>query len=70
MTRVRGLSTITTIQAVKVPKPPNTAVSGRSKPKSRTLPGGFHGRSVSGKRCLSRITEMWAIVKESIAPKE
>ena len=70
MTNVRGLSAITTIQAAKVPKPPNTAVRGMSKPKARTLPGGFHSRSLSGKRRRSRITEMWAIVKESIAPNE
>ena len=46
--RVRGLSARTTIQAAKVPKPPNTAVSGRSKPKARMLPGGFQSRSLSG----------------------
>ena len=48
ISRVRGLSAITTIQAAKVPKPPNTAVSGRSKPKARMLPGGFQSRSLSG----------------------
>jgi hypothetical protein len=61
---------MTTIQAAKVPSPPNTAVSGRSKPKARTLPGGFHSRSVAGYRWRSLITERWAIVKESIAPNE
>ena len=57
ITRVRGLSANTTIQAAKVPKPPKTAVSGTSKPNARTLPGGFQSRSLSGYRCRSRITE-------------
>jgi hypothetical protein len=46
------------------------AVTGSSYPNARTLPGGFQPRSRSGNRRRSRITEMWAIVKESIAPNE
>ena len=34
------------------------------------LPGGFHGRSSSGRIARSRITETWAIVNDSIAPNE
>ncbi len=65
-----GLSAITTIQALKVPRPPSTAVSGTSKPKARKLSGGFQGRSSSDCVRRSWITATWAIVKESIAPNE
>ncbi len=68
--RVRGFSAITTIQAAKVPSPPSTAVSGRSKPKARMFSGGFQVRSTSGYLRRSWITETWAIVNESIAPNE
>ena len=32
--------------------------------------GDFHSRFNSGRRCRSLITEMWAIVNDSIAPNE
>ena len=67
---VEGLSAITTTQAAKVPRPPKTAVKGKSKPKTRTFSGGFQGRSRSPWLLRSLITETWAIVNDSIAPNE
>ena len=64
------MSAITTIQAMKVPRPPSTAVIGTSKPKARKLKGGFQVRSTSGLLRRSWITATWAIVNESIAPNE
>jgi hypothetical protein len=61
---------MTTIQAAKVPRPPSTAVSGTSNPNALTLRRGRHSRSRSGSLWRSRITETWAIVNDSIAPKE
>ena len=66
-----------TTKAPKVPKPPITAVIGTSTPRILTLPGGRHGRSPpfprgrsdSGRSLRSLITETWATVNESVAPK-
>ena len=60
-----------------VPSPPKTAVIGTSTPRIRTLPGGCHGgspsgprgRPASGRSFRSRITETWATVNDSVAPK-
>ena len=67
---VTGLSAMTTSQALSVPSPPTTAVSGTSTPRNLKLNLGFQPRSASGSRLRSQITAAWAIVNESMAPNE
>jgi hypothetical protein len=81
-TAVSKLRAMTVIQAANVPRPPNTANSGRSIPDHRTLNGAlYQASSVSSstspasfriwlraRRQRSPISAKCAIVNESIAP--